>query len=73
MSALRHHAADVITRIEALQRRLMEAQPQGAMTIRCCEFHLSFLLVLRELVNHYEIASLLEEQIDTLAGEKKAE
>ncbi len=73
VSALRHHAADVITRIEALQRRLMEAQPQGAMTIRCCEFHLSFLLVLRELVNHYEIASLLEEQIDTLAGEKKAE
>lgn len=36
------------------------------MSIRCCEFYLSFLLVLRELINHYEIASLLEEQIGLL-------
>ena len=67
-----NRAADVITRIEDLQRRLMEAQPRGSMTIRCCEFHLSYLLVLRELVNHYEIASLLEEQIDALARGAKA-
>ena len=31
-----------------------------------------YLLVLRELVNHYEIASLLEEQIDALARGAKA-
>ena len=72
VTALRNRAADVITRIEDLQRRLMEAQPRGSMTIRCCEFHLSYLLVLRELVNHYEIASLLEEQIDALARGAKA-
>lgn len=72
VTALRHRAADVITRIEDLQRRLMEAQPRGSMPIRCCEFHLSYLLVLRELVNHYEIASLLEEQIDALARGAKA-
>ena len=72
VTALRNRAADVITRIEDLQRRLMEAQPRGSMTIRCCEFHLSYLLVLRELVNHYEIASLLEEQIDALARGTKA-
>ena len=72
VTALRNKAADVIARIEALQRRLMEAQPRGSMTIRCCEFHLSYLLVLRELVNHYEIASLLEEQIDALARGAKA-
>ena len=32
------------------QRRLMEAQPRGSMTIRCCEFHLSYLLVLQGLL-----------------------
>ena len=68
--ALRFHAIEIIGRIEGLQRRLMEAQPQGRMTIRSCEFYLSCLLMLRELVNHYEIASLLEEQIDTLAKNK---
>lgn len=67
---LRFHAIEIIGRIEGLQRHLMEAQPQGRMTIRSCEFYLSCLLILRELVNHYEIASLLEEQVDTLAKKK---
>lgn len=64
--AIRARAPQIVARIERLQHRLIESQPQENMSIRCCEFYLSFLLVLRELINHYEIASLLEEQIGLL-------
>lgn len=67
LTALREEADGIINRIESLQHRLMALQPQEKMTVRSCEFYLSYLLVLRELVNHYEIASMLEDRIDQLA------
>lgn len=70
--ALRLEAHGIIDRIETLQHRLMAMQPQEKMTIRSCEFYLSYLLVVRELVNHYEIASLLEERIEQLASEPQS-
>ena len=70
VNALRNAAPGILARIEQLQHRLMLSQPQEKMTIRSCEFYLSYLLVLRELVNHYEIASLLEEQIGMLGTER---
>ena len=70
--ALRARAPQLIARIERLQHRLIESQPKEHLSIRCCEFYLNYLLVLRELINHYEIASLLEEQIGLLRVEDVA-
>lgn len=70
--AVRSRAKEILARIEALQADLLTESPKERMSIRCCEFYLSVLLVIRELVNHYEIAALLEEQTAILAASTKS-
>ncbi len=67
MQALAQHAGQAVERIDALQAELLRQIPEAKLSVRGCEVYLNFLLVARELINHYAIAAVVSSRMETIS------
>ena len=61
--ALQKTARLALSRIDALQSKVIRSIPEESLSIRATELYLAFLLFARDLINHYEIATLIRARI----------
>ena len=66
------HSTEAIERIDALQAELLRQIPETGLSVRGSELYLNFLMVARELINHYSIAAVLEARLQKIAMERTA-
>ena len=72
VQALMLHSTEAIERIDALQAELLRQIPETGLSVRGSELYLNFLMVARELINHYSIAAVLEARLQKIAMERTA-
>ncbi len=57
----------ILALTEEIQERLLTATAESGISSRGCELYLTFLLFARDMVNHYEIVSMLQQKLKTEA------